>query len=76
MQLAINERQNDCLLSTINNESTRGINNVNRVMRLYCKLIIESKGEADVGRRQMKRDGLRKLEMQYSVRPVTRGIVK
>lgn len=45
-------------------------------MRLYCKLIIECKGEVDVGRRQMKRDGLRKLEMQYSVRPVTRGIVK
>ena len=76
MQLAINGRRNDRLPSTINNESTREINNVNRVMRLYCKLIIESKGEVNVGRRQMKRDGLRKLEMQYSVRPVTRGIVK
>ena len=76
MQLAINGRRNDRLPSTINNESTREINNVNRVMRLYCKLIIESKGEVNVGRRQMKRDGLRKLEMQYSVRPITRGIVK
>ncbi|KOX69267.1 hypothetical protein WN51_04303 [Melipona quadrifasciata] len=43
----------------------------------YCALLAaarESKGEVNVGRRQMKRDGLRKLEMQYSVRPVTRGI--
>lgn len=55
---------------------TRGINNVNCVMRLWCKRIIESEGEVNVGRRQMKRDGLRELEMQYSVKTVTVGIAK
>lgn len=41
------------------------------------KRIIESGGEVDVGRRQMKRDGLRRLEMQYSpANPVTVGHAK
>lgn len=45
-------------------------------MRLCCKRIIESEGEVDVGRRQMKRDGLREVEMQYSAKTVTEGIAK
>jgi hypothetical protein len=35
------------------------------------------RGEVDVGSRQMKRDGLRRLEMQYSpANPVTMGHAK
>lgn len=40
------------------------------------KRIIESGGEVDVGRRQMKRDGLRRLEMQYSPANRHRGARK